>query len=146
MKYNDLNEKWSECWFQLILDHPDKPWDWKCISENPNITCKIVHAYPDKPWNQRSLLVSLYRPPGLIQINTKIWGTHPCSSRSTWREPRAKHIYNNFKCLRCGEAEFQFINPERLKQSFKNIEKKILSFLKVIFFLKIYKSRTPKNK
>ena len=29
----------------------DKPWDWRYISKNPNITMEIIEKYPDKPWN-----------------------------------------------------------------------------------------------
>ena len=35
----------------LLYLFPKKPWDWKYLSENPNITWKIVQQNPDKPWN-----------------------------------------------------------------------------------------------
>ena len=34
MKYKDLENEWSRRWFQSILDHPDKEWDWSWISQN----------------------------------------------------------------------------------------------------------------
>ena len=37
--------------FQFVLENPDKPWDWKCLSKNPKITMEIVAANPEKPWN-----------------------------------------------------------------------------------------------
>ena len=39
-------------WFQYILDHPEKPWDWREISRNPNVTWEIVQAYAEEcPWD-----------------------------------------------------------------------------------------------
>ena len=34
-----------------ILAHPEKHWNWACISQNPNITMDIILAHPEKPWN-----------------------------------------------------------------------------------------------
>ena len=45
-KPEDLNEL-----EKLLLEFPDKPWNWKELSRNPNITLEIVEANPDKPWN-----------------------------------------------------------------------------------------------
>ena len=51
MKYKDLEDEWSQQWFQFILDNSDKPWDWNLLSENPNITWEIIEANHDKEWN-----------------------------------------------------------------------------------------------
>ena len=51
MKYKDLEEEWTQQWFQFILDNLDKPWDWGYLSKNPNITWEIIQANPDKEWN-----------------------------------------------------------------------------------------------
>ena len=37
--------------FDIVLAHPDKSWDWDSLSRHPNITFDIVIAHPDKPWN-----------------------------------------------------------------------------------------------
>ena len=37
--------------FDIVLAHSDKPWKWKCLSSNPNITFDIVFAHPDKLWD-----------------------------------------------------------------------------------------------
>jgi|SaaInlStandDraft_5_1057022.scaffolds.fasta_scaffold457290_1 hypothetical protein len=50
MKYKDLETEWSLRWFQFIKDHPDKDWDWRMVSCNPNITMEIIQDNPDKPW------------------------------------------------------------------------------------------------
>jgi hypothetical protein len=39
----------------LINMFPDKPWNWKSLSRNPNITMKDVINHPDKPWNWKIL-------------------------------------------------------------------------------------------
>ena len=34
-----------------VLEHPDKNWNWNCLSSNPSITMKDVLEHPDKHWN-----------------------------------------------------------------------------------------------
>ena len=34
-----------------VLACPDKLWNWKWLSLNPNITMNDILAYPDKPWD-----------------------------------------------------------------------------------------------
>jgi hypothetical protein len=51
ISYEKAIAKWSERWFQFILNHPEKDWDWKELSANPNITLEIIEKYIDKPWN-----------------------------------------------------------------------------------------------
>jgi hypothetical protein len=36
---------------EMIEAHPEKPWNWRLNSCNPNLTMKMIGAYPDKPWN-----------------------------------------------------------------------------------------------
>ena len=48
-----INKEWSNHYFKFIQDNPDnpdKPWNWKSISMNPNITMDIIRDNPDKPW------------------------------------------------------------------------------------------------
>jgi hypothetical protein len=35
---------------KLITKFPDKPWNWECLSNNPNTTIDMVLANSDKPW------------------------------------------------------------------------------------------------
>ena len=35
--------------------HPEKPWNYDCLSINPNITWEIVEDHPEKPWAYRNL-------------------------------------------------------------------------------------------
>ena len=35
----------------LIENNPDKKWDWRKLSGNPNITMDIIRENPDKPWD-----------------------------------------------------------------------------------------------
>ena len=39
----------------LIEKYPDKPWDWRVISSNPNLTIEMIEKYPDKPWNWKGI-------------------------------------------------------------------------------------------
>ena len=36
---------------EIVEKYPNKPWDWIGLSGNPNITIEFVEKYPDKPWN-----------------------------------------------------------------------------------------------
>jgi hypothetical protein len=36
---------------EMIISHPDKPWCWSSISQNPNITMEVIDSHPDKPWD-----------------------------------------------------------------------------------------------
>jgi len=49
--YHTIVEEWHTQYFQFILDHPDKLWDWTALSSNPNIRWEIVQKHLDKPWN-----------------------------------------------------------------------------------------------
>ena len=53
--YEETMQEWSATYFQVILDNPDKDWDWYELSKNPNITWEIVQQHPDKPWNWSAL-------------------------------------------------------------------------------------------
>ena len=39
----------------MIKDNRDKPWDWKSITANPNITMDIIINNPDEPWDLESI-------------------------------------------------------------------------------------------
>ena len=51
MKYKDLENEWSQYWFQLIFLYTDEDLDWVYISKNPNLTWEIIQQNPDKPWD-----------------------------------------------------------------------------------------------
>jgi hypothetical protein len=36
---------------EIIEKYSNKPWNWKSISNNPNITIEFIKKYPDKDWN-----------------------------------------------------------------------------------------------
>ena len=40
---------------KLVLNFPDKPWDWYGLSRNLNVTFDIVERHPDKPWDWKGL-------------------------------------------------------------------------------------------
>ena len=52
-----LNVEYSNKFFKLILDNPDKNWDWNYISYNPNITMKFILDNPDKNGTGMKLVV-----------------------------------------------------------------------------------------
>ena len=34
----------------LLEKYPNKPWNWRSISWNSNISIEFIEKYPDKPW------------------------------------------------------------------------------------------------
>jgi hypothetical protein len=48
---NKIKKQQNNQFIDLILSHPDKPWDWQIISSNPNITMQFIIDNPDKPWD-----------------------------------------------------------------------------------------------
>ena len=46
-----MNTNWNQYFFNFIVKHSDKPWDWKWLSGNSNITIDFVEANSDKPWD-----------------------------------------------------------------------------------------------
>src|SRR5258708_4326649 len=37
--------------WEFVQNNPDIPWDWDYLSRNPNITWEIIQNNSDKPWN-----------------------------------------------------------------------------------------------
>ena len=44
-----LSENPNITW-EIVQSNPDKPWSYSMLSKNPNITWEIVQANRDKPW------------------------------------------------------------------------------------------------
>jgi hypothetical protein len=40
----------------IIQSNPEKPWNWRVLSLNPNITIDIIKYNLDKPWDWDILL------------------------------------------------------------------------------------------
>jgi DNA-dependent RNA polymerase auxiliary subunit epsilon len=40
---------------KLLEKYPDKPWNWRWISKNPNLTMEFIEKNPDKPWDWENL-------------------------------------------------------------------------------------------
>ena len=50
-----IDKQWSQYFLKFIKESPDKPWDWWCISRNPNITWQIVRDNPMQNWDWRGI-------------------------------------------------------------------------------------------
>jgi hypothetical protein len=78
---------WCENWFRYILDHPEKPWDWYWISQNPNITWDIITTNPEKPWDWDTISQNPNITWDIIRTNPeKPWDWHAISRNPnmTW--------------------------------------------------------------
>ena len=46
-----VEKEWTQTYMDFIQENPNKPWNWRYISGNTNITWDIIRENPDKPWN-----------------------------------------------------------------------------------------------
>jgi hypothetical protein len=46
-----IKEEWCEKWMKYIEQHPEHPWNWYGISNNPNLTMEYVEKHPEHSWN-----------------------------------------------------------------------------------------------
>ena len=51
----NVSQKDLDQLFPVINKYSDKPWDWKWISINPNLTMEIINKYSDKPWDWENI-------------------------------------------------------------------------------------------
>ena len=48
----NTSETWNQHWWKHIIQYnADKRWNWRGLSNNPNMTWEIVQQNPDKPWD-----------------------------------------------------------------------------------------------
>jgi len=58
----------------LIQKNPNKQWNWREISRNPNITWEIIQNNPDKPWNWRYIAWNKFeKHPVIKRKKEKAW-------------------------------------------------------------------------
>jgi hypothetical protein len=53
--YNVPSDVWVRAYpnikWDIVVNNPNKPWDWCGLSKNQNITISIVKDNKDKPWD-----------------------------------------------------------------------------------------------
>jgi hypothetical protein len=37
--------------WEYVLSHPNVPWDWRGVTQNPSVTWEIIQKYPKCPWD-----------------------------------------------------------------------------------------------
>ena len=100
--YYDLYKKWSGLniflnilnmigfgnpivTWDIIEAHPDKSWNWYCVSQNPNITWEIVQANPDRPWKWGDMSKNPSITWEILQANPdKDWRLISMNPNITW--------------------------------------------------------------
>ena len=91
---DNLDKPWSWRWlsqnpnitFDIVLAHPNKSWDWNGLSRNPNITFDIVLAHPEQPWDWYWLSLN-------PNITFDIVQSHP-NKPWNWRN-LSRNMFNN---------------------------------------------------
>ena len=84
---NFAQSKWNKQYMKYILDNKDKPWNYICLSWNPNITFEIVKDNPDKPWDYECLSGNPNITWEIVKANPdKKWSYHWLSNNPsiTW--------------------------------------------------------------
>jgi hypothetical protein len=52
MSVGTVNESnFSDAWVQYVLDHPEMPWSWSALSNNPNATPELAAKHSQLPWH-----------------------------------------------------------------------------------------------
>ena len=49
--YKYYEKQFNLSYWNFINDNLDKPWEWKYLTSNPNITMNIIEKNLDKNWN-----------------------------------------------------------------------------------------------
>ena len=59
---------------EIILNNPERDWNWFWISKNPSITWEQIHANPDKNWYWCNISSNLNITWEIIEANPgKMW-------------------------------------------------------------------------
>ena len=102
MMYDEFKEEYCNIWFQYVLDHPNKSWNYNqfwnyiILSQNPNITWEIVQNNPDKDWDYYCLSKNPNITWDIVQQNPdKQWGYSYLSQNEMKTD---KENYINKKC------------------------------------------------
>ena len=98
--YDEFLNEWSRNWFQYILDNPNKPWNYECLSKNKNITWSIIQSNPNKPWNYECLSKNPNITWSIIQANpNKPWDYNCIFSNPNITFSSENNIYEWFKLI-----------------------------------------------
>jgi len=106
---------------KLIEKYPDKPWNWRGISLNPNITWKFIETNQDKPWNWSYLSSNPNITMEIIEANpNKLWDW-ACISMNpniTWEIIEANPD-KPWNWLYISRNKFNYDKKKKLKQKIK---------------------------
>ena len=58
---DSIFKKWTNIYWEFILENEDKYINWYNISRNPNITWDIIQANPDKNWKCKSWNPNIFK-------------------------------------------------------------------------------------
>ena len=58
MNIVEFEKEWKQKWFQYILDHPEKDWNYAHLSRNPNVTWEMVQQNPQIKWDYQQLSIN----------------------------------------------------------------------------------------
>ena len=93
---------------EIIEKKTDKPWNWRGISSNPNITMEIIEKYPDKPWNWSGIS---YNPNITMEIIEKNpdkdweWGSISISIMSFNKEKQSYLLHKHREYVKLNLSE-----------------------------------------
>ena len=85
---------------RLLIEFPNKDWNWEAVSLNPNLTFEFVKKHIDKPWNWEDISQNYL----LYDINKTLW------YHNNRKIQTIEHV-NNFKDEMLGVAW----DPSRFK-------------------------------
>ena len=102
-----LRNDWSEEWFQYILNHEDKGWDYDLLCCNPNVTWKLIQNNPEKFHNWKQICLNPNITWEIVQANPKVSWNYEFLSENiniTWdivsTNPEIAWNFNFWKLLK----------------------------------------------
>jgi len=112
----------------IIRENPDKPWNWRWISENPNITWDIIRQNPDKPWDWYYLSMNPNITMDIIRENPdKPWNWEVISSNTFQKENKLflEEAYRDYlKVYKIQQWWYEITMSPHYKIGCKHINKK----------------------
>ena len=123
----------------LLENYPDKPWSFRDLSSNPNITLALIEKYPDKDWYWGCSGISYNRNITLEWIEkypNKPWDLNSISINPSITLEIIEYFKNKIDFEGLSRNTFEYNNKK-----VKIISKKIklfhyLSFSKIIYDIK----------
>ena len=93
--YKNLGKNKNITW-NIVVANLDRPWDYASLGQNPNITWDIIIGNPDKPWDYEFVSKNPNINWNIVETNQDIRWSYPgLSENKMMRDPYFNYSINN---------------------------------------------------